>query len=126
METMKFCPKCGKSVSEEDKFCPSCGADLTGDTTTNNGETKQEEPRIIVQTTSDSKPVLALVFGILAVVLGGILWGILGIYFGKDARSYDSKAKVGYILSIIGICIWVVALIIIIISAVVAGINGVR
>lgn len=28
---MKFCPKCGTSLADEDRFCRSCGTDIMSD-----------------------------------------------------------------------------------------------
>jgi hypothetical protein len=55
------------------------------------------------------KGVASLVLGILAIVCGGVIFGIIGIVLGKQAKSeaqaagmINSVANAGFVVSIIG------------------------
>ena len=115
MDEKKFCPRCGSPVKAEDRFCPKCGADLTSpdSSTPNNNEnaiheTYEAKPADNSENSDDSTA--ALVFGILAIALGGYLWGILALVFaGKNPNGkYSKTAKT---LAIIGMVFWTVLLV---------------
>ncbi len=125
MENVHFCPHCGAQITDYDKFCPNCGASLA--------DSKEENPKAASYQSAPSQtyyqpysatgssggsPVAGLVFGILSVVLGGWLWSILGIVFSKPQKNTDSKAKAGFILSIIGLAISLLYTILLIVNIV--------
>jgi len=62
---------------------------------------------------SDSKATLALVMGILALVLNGlIVFGILGLVFASQARKMGNtsgKVTAGFVMSIIGLVFGILA-----------------
>ena len=121
MEEKKFCSHCGAEIDVDSSFCPKCGSRVDGykENTSYEGEyqsSTSSQPYEQHATPSQSSSTnefntLTLVMGILAVVLGGLLFGILGIVFSSKADKNDSKTKVGKVLSIIGIVFWVVVFI---------------
>jgi len=63
----------------------------------------------------DSKATVALVMGILALVVSGLIFGILGIIFASQARKlgYEGgKATAGLVMSIIGLVFNAITLIV--------------
>lgn len=115
MDDKKFCPRCGSPVNAEDRFCPKCGADLSSsdsDTPNNNEnaihETDEAKPADNSANSDDSTA--ALVFGILAIALGGYLWGILALVFASKNPNgkYSKTAKT---LAIIGMVFWTVLIV---------------
>ena len=128
MEEIKYCSHCGNMVSSEDTYCSKCGACLKDNSASyesgsnNNNHYYNADTSYRYDETSnntsfgkdDAKTysTMTLVFGILSVVLGGILWAILGLVFASKADPNDSKTKAGKILSIIGIVLWVLIIII--------------
>jgi hypothetical protein len=133
MEEYKFCPHCGTKLEGDAKFCPHCGTKVDSSNTYEGSVDGQQSNYSSVQNSqpyydspsrrssySPENANLALVFGILAIVLGGVIWGILGLVYASKADPTDSKTKAGKILSIIGIVFWVI-LIVIYISILIAG-----
>lgn len=112
----KFCPHCGQELKEGSSFCPNCGTKLDGNDNSNAGTFYQDntwsnnENGNVVKDTS-SYATSTLVFGILALCLGGLLWTILAIVFYCKSDKTDTKAKVGFILAIIGTVLWSIMLI---------------
>lgn len=118
MEETKFCPRCGKQVSGDASFCPNCGYNFNESNGNNpqfqnfsSQQTYTPQPQPKTNGNTDYS-MLTLVFGILALVLGGILWGILGLVFSSNADKNDTKTKVGKVLSITGIVIWVIVFVV--------------
>ncbi len=122
MEEKKFCSHCGAQIDVDSSFCPKCGSRIDGYTENQSYEgeyqsssTSQpyEQHATPSQSSSNNEyNTLTLVMGILAVVLGGLLFGILGIVFSSKADKNDAKTKIGKVLSIIGIVVWVIVILI--------------
>lgn len=124
MEEKRFCAGCGHQLEEGAKFCTYCGRAVegigfnnSGNNTNdysdydNQGYSQQDNYQSNGISSSDTNGTLALVFGILSIVLGGILWAILAFVFASKAEPYSSRAKTGKILAVIGIVFWVIAII---------------
>ncbi|MCH1627845.1 zinc ribbon domain-containing protein [Ferdinandcohnia quinoae] len=90
---MKFCPNCGKEVTESAKFCPSCGKST---------EIEQVAPAVEItqqhQRTPKVFPKKWLIIGIIAVLLVGggtalgftLLNGPKELYLMAEAKTYKS------------------------------------
>lgn len=119
MTEIRFCSHCGASLDENDIYCPRCGAKVEKEEKNcdaryepNQGQSYPEthsQPQN--ESTSVSNGTLTLVFGILSLVLGGILWTILAFVFASKADANDQKTKVGKILAIIGAILWTIVFI---------------
>lgn len=126
------CKNCGATLASRTVFCTHCGAKVEVETqqpyadapvTEQIFETQIEQPAV---DPGKTKGTLALVFGIIAIAggaicsclfacLGGfvpLIFGILGIVFGimgsnaSKAAGFENKsAKIGMILSIVGIAV---------------------
>ena len=121
MEEKKFCKYCGAEVESNASFCPHCGGSL--ETTSqqapgyNENQTTPNNAAHPVANSTTDYGIIALVFGILSIALGGFLWAILTFVFAAKAPAEDSKAKVGKILAIIGIITWIILLVIVFVTA---------
>ena len=105
MEEMKFCPKCGSLVKSSDEFCPKCGYNLKKDYQKEinlNKRIDERDRKYNNDRFHSQQATMALMFGILSFLYIGIIFGPLAIYFGNKERKYDSYAKVGFVLGIIG------------------------
>lgn len=124
MENIRFCAHCGAQINEGDKFCPNCGAKVEDSATAPEAATYQASSTgSNYQTYSAAhtgstggNPLLGLIFGILSIALGGYLWSILGIVFSKPQKDTDSKAKAGFICSLIGLAVSTIYLIVLILQ----------
>lgn len=115
MEETKFCPKCGNIVKNDDDFCEVCGYNLAHDRDKiRRKEEKIEERdrRYNDDRSHTQTAVVALLFGCLSFIYTGIIFGPLAIYFGNKERKFDSYAKAGFILGIIGTTVSALELII--------------
>ncbi len=127
MEENKFCPHCGTQVEEGASFCPHCGAKLNGESNTYSGsyESASGQSNYDFSGTSgqfnqngnsaensqmQSYSLMTLIFGLLALVLGGVIWGIVALVLSRRADPKDGKTKAGKIMAIIGIIWWVIAI----------------
>lgn len=110
MEEKRFCAGCGHELEEGASFCTYCGreADNTSGASQENqyGEetTKDSQTQVSQE---NSYNVTTLVFGILTIALGGYLWAILTFVFARKADKDDTKTKVGKVLAILGLAIWI-------------------
>lgn len=130
MEEKKFCSHCGHEIKQDAVFCPYCGQRVDNDNTVNG--VFESNPNIPSENdmfnssnnnanqTSDNNAILTLVFGILSLVLGGLLWTILAFVFASKADKNDTKTKVGKGLAIAGVVIWSIFVIIMIITQIMA------
>ena len=97
-----FCAKCGKEMDDNAKFCPSCGADTaaqpvsSGQPVTTEQPTYQQasysEPAYTEQTQSSGSGVGAMVCGIISLVLCwvpivGLVLGIVATILGGKGRQ---------------------------------------
>lgn len=110
MEEKRFCAGCGHELEEGASFCTYCGREA------DNTYGSSQESQYGEETTKDSQTqvskensnnVLTLVFGILAIAMGGYLWAILALVFSGKADKDDTKTKVGKVLAILGLVIWI-------------------
>ncbi len=110
MEEKRFCAGCGHELEEGASFCTYCGREA------DNTSGSSQESQYGEETTKDSQTqvpqensnnITTLVFGILAIALGGYLWAILAFVFAGKADANDSKTKAGKILAILGLLIWI-------------------
>lgn len=127
-----FCAKCGKEMDDNAKFCPSCGADATVPTVSEQPSYQQpsyDEPAYTEQ--SSGTGVGAMVCGILSLVLCwlpivGLVLGIVAtILGGKGRRTLPpdkrGMALAGFIMGIIGMVIGIGMLVAMIIALVFVG-----
>ena len=133
-----ICKNCGATLAPNTVFCTHCGAKVETETqqpastpvTEQTFETQIEQPAV---DPGKTKGTLALVFGIIAIAggaicscffacLGGfvpLIFGVLGIVFGimgnnaSKAAGFENKsAKIGMILSIVGIALIILFIIV--------------
>ena len=105
-----FCKFCGKEIDDDVKFCPACGGIITNEDTP-----VVEEPVPVFNPYLEEKlencAKKSLIFGILSLAFGSIIGFIFALIGKGQAKSYaslncgvlDGKAKIGNILSTIGI-----------------------
>ena len=116
MENQKFCPQCGQPNNPDDKFCSNCGAKLDGENSQSIHPTySQYDVR-----ESESGKSGSLVCGILSIIFANLILGIIAICLGSKRKNENAQAKSGYICGIIGTVLNIFALIILIISIVIA------
>ena len=110
MEEKRFCAGCGHELEEGASFCTYCGreADNTSGASQENqyGEETTKDSQTQVSQENNNN-FITLVFGILAITLGGYLWAILAFVFASKADKDDTKTKVGKVLAILGLVIWI-------------------
>lgn len=123
MENQKFCPQCGQPNNPDDKFCSNCGAKLDGETsqsihpTYSQYDVRESESGKSEATGTDTG---SLVCGILSIIFANLILGIIAICLGSKRKNENAQAKSGYICGIIGTVLNIFALIILIISIVIA------
>ena len=129
-----FCAKCGKEMDDNAKFCPSCGADATAQTETEQTSVQQptySEPAFTEQAESSGTGVGAMVCGIVSLVLCwvpivGLVLGIVATILGGKGRQTlppDKRgmALAGFIMGIIGMVIGIIILLVMIVALVAVG-----
>ena len=84
----KFCPKCGKELTENDKFCDNCGNTMNDQANTQNVVSQQAQP------SGSYTPKSKMCAGLLGIFLGA--WGIHNFYLG-----YTSKAIIQIVVTIV-------------------------
>ncbi len=99
---MKYCSKCGAELNDEAVICTKCGCSVD-----NSDQPKQQG--------ASGLAIAALVFSILGGLVGLIL-DIVGLCTlkGETDRKY---CKVGLIISIVYIVIWVIVIVVVIAGA---------
>lgn len=121
MDDVRFCRNCGKMIQPGEKFCSGCGTPVeTGSQgaypsysdDSRNTETAtpaQYHPSTASSHSSSSNTdVAGFIFGLLSVIFGGFLFAILGLVFSYKNRTTNKYAKVGFVLSIIGMVVSVI------------------
>lgn len=114
MDNVKFCKNCGKVIVDGKKFCTNCGAPVQDDNTANTTSSgtpatfTQTNTRAVKSSSNSGYDIAGFIMGILSVVLGGLLFAILGIVFSSKNKDTNKLAKAGYILSIIGIFVSII------------------
>ena len=122
-----FCKNCGTSYEDNIKFCPVCG----------NAQIPDEAP---VYTTAPAEPakqdnpdntmgMISMILGIISVALGGALpMAIVALVLSvitknkaKEIGADTPKAKVGFILGIVSLVLYVVCVIVGIIVGIIYG-----
>lgn len=116
MEEKKFCSHCGHEIKQDAIFCPYCGQRVDDDNTVNgvfesnpntpSGNDMFHSSNNNANQAADNYETLTLVFGILSLVLGGLIWTILAFVFASKADKNDIKTRVGKGLAIAGVVIW--------------------
>ncbi len=72
---MKYCPKCGKEVHDQDRFCRNCGYDF-------DAEGKEESPYVVKETKTTAIPVSVEYRNIaVCIILMIVTCGIYGLYW---------------------------------------------
>ena len=124
---MNYCPNCGTELEANWRKCPSCGFNIEAEETIPplNAPTPRitQQPQIQLQyqykqkrSESNTNGIVALICGILGIIAVPLVCSIIAIYFGRIGLKKDdntSLANAGYILGIIGLCWFVIILIII-------------
>lgn len=100
---MKYCSHCGAQVDDDAVICPKCGCQV--------GALAEAKPQTTAPVQTESKA--PQVLGILSIVFGA-LGGWLGLICGIIGLAIDKEKKYKT-LNVIGICLFVVWVIIYII-----------
>ena len=136
-----FCAKCGKEMDDNAKYCPSCGADTTVQPVSSGQPVPSEqpsyqqasysEPAYTEQTAPSGAGVGAMVCGIISLVLFwvpivGLVLGIIATILGGKGRQTLPPDKrgmslAGFIMGIIGMAIGIIILVVLIIAVVAFG-----
>ena len=117
-----YCTKCGAVADDNAVVCPNCGQPL------NAAQPQQQVYQPTVQPAQPQPSILP--WGILSLVFSGVLGLIFAIIGRNKAKNYPGTltgaAKVGAILSKVGLILNIVALVVyaIVIIAVIAGGNS--
>jgi hypothetical protein len=109
----KFCPHCGAAIPSDSKFCPKCGASVDIDVTP---IVSPETSHPTIESSSSSGSSDAKTFGILAIVLGFISDGLLGIILGIVGLSKSTTKEektLNYLGIFLPIGVWVLIWIIV-------------
>jgi len=119
MEEKKFCPRCGKEVPPHAAYCPNCGTKIdenytasfeekdgtTSDASYTSAPNYENTPKKKSKDEEMLEDWLPLVCAIVSYFTGGLVLGILAIYFAnKNPKGqYSSVSKA---LGIISIILW--------------------
>ena len=134
-----FCKNCGTKIEEGLKFCPNCGTPVAAPAQQTpppqQGYYQQPAQQAYQPAQPAYRPAPAanlpettpiLVLGILSLVFGSLVGIILGAIGRNKARAYvnaggelSGKAKVGSILSKLGIIFGIIELVLIVIYAII-------
>lgn len=74
-----YCPKCGKSISDDADFCQYCGKSLK--------ESVQPSSTYAAASADNKRPIIFAIVGVL--VIAGIIFAYNNILFGDDKIAYD-------------------------------------
>jgi hypothetical protein len=113
LKTDMFCPQCGEKNPDNGKFCSSCGAALTAAAVPAARPAKTAAAK---GERTSGMAIAALVLGILGISILAIIFGAIGInQTGKDpSLKGKGMAVAGLVLGIlgmIGVFIWIIAVI---------------
>ena len=107
---MKYCPNCGKEVSEDIKFCPNCGKDMTSNSNNNeqvqnNNNNKKNSGAPSVQ---ERNIVTCILLSIVTCGIYGIIWFYecgrrLSVAGNKYGKQIQDNSTIYLILSIFGL-----------------------
>jgi len=91
---MKYCPNCGKEVSEDIKFCPNCGKDMTSNSNNNeqvqnNNNNKKNSGAPSVQ---ERNIVTCILLSIVTCGIYGIIW-FIGLVDDVNRICNDEKSS---------------------------------
>ena len=127
-----YCKNCGCSVTEETTYCPSCGQRMAEEQSQTPGVLPSQNS--VIMDEAESAATRALIWGILSLVIGGLLGFIFSFPARRNAETYayycdgmSGRAKVGYILGKIGFIlglIYIIVMPIYIIAVVVMTLSG--
>lgn len=124
MDEKKYCSRCGHELPEGAAYCPNCGEKVDTDYTSSfesrdrSGafrDTYDQEYSPKKDDTTDEA--LPLAFGILSFFSGGLIFGILAIYFANKNPG-GKYSSVGKTLGIISIALYAVAVFIFVLYAI--------
>ena len=116
MENQKFCPQCGQPNNPDDKFCSNCGAKLDGENSQSIYATYSQYD--VRESESGNSEATGTDTG--SIIFANLILGIIAICLGSKRKNENAQAKSGYICGIIGTVLNIFALIILIISIVIA------
>lgn len=119
MDVKKFCSHCGAPIEGDSKFCSNCGANLEeskAEYYQSGNSSYDPTSNSVSKPASSSNGIAALIFGILSLFMGGLLFSILAIYFGS--KDDDTMSKVGKVLGIISLVLYAIVIIIVVITVI--------
>lgn len=113
MGDKKYCSRCGHELPEGASYCPNCGAKVDSNytasfesrdrssvfTDTYDQESGRNRP-------DQTEELLPLVFGIVSFFTGGLLFGILAVYFANKAPG-GKYSGIGRALGILSMVLWI-------------------
>jgi len=119
---MGYCTECGSKVEEGARFCPNCGHEMSQTPSISPPSAASPPPQYSNQYSmppsyqqyqkgSNTKAILALVFGILGLFVLPIIGSIVAIILGALSRSQEEDSNlgtIGIVLGIIGIICWII------------------
>lgn len=121
-----FCKNCGREINDGVTFCPYCGVAVSQENTSEPSAAGMEQPYTNPQqvtyeqtpysqqpqnTGVDGFAIASLVLGIASFIIIPLIGAILAIVFGnisKRNRGANTMARVGKILGIVALVLWIV------------------
>jgi len=131
-----YCQNCGKELKPTTSFCPVCGQPVNGGQPAGGGPGSynpndpgmQNAPyyQPPVKQGPDGYAIASLVLGIVSFFVIPIIGAILAIVFGNKSirdTGVNTMARVGKILGIVSLCIYLVAIVIIVAVVILLGVG---
>lgn len=112
---MVYCPNCGAQNDDGVAFCANCGTSIApAAPTPGYGAPVYGVPVAPVSTPGKGLAIASMVCGIVSFFCFGLVLGLLAVIFGAVAKSKGytgGMATAGVVLGVIGLALYVVALI---------------